>query len=87
MSRSALVALAAVAAPLLLAHPVSAQTPPPAAAAQPAAGDPVVARVNGKPILRSDVLMAHRQLPAQVQQMPIDMIFPLIVDRWSARAC
>ena len=80
MSRSVLVALAAIAAPLLLAHPVSAQTPP-AAAAQPAADDPVVARVNGKPILRSDVLMAHRQLPAQVQQMPIDMIFPLIVDQ------
>ncbi|BBK34483.1 peptidyl-prolyl cis-trans isomerase C [Stella humosa] len=86
MSRSAFVAFAALAAPLLLAHPAAAQAPAgqPTAptAADPAAGaDPVVARVNGKPILRSDVLAAHRQLPAQVQQMPLDMIFPLVVDQ------
>lgn len=81
MSRSAYLALAAVAAPLLLAQGVAAQTAPAAAPAPAAAADPVVARVNGKPILRSDVLAAHRQLPAQVQQMPLEMIFPLIVDQ------
>jgi peptidyl-prolyl cis-trans isomerase C len=85
MSRSAVIALAAVAAPLLLAQGAGAQTPPtPAPAAQApvaAPADPVVARVNGKPILRSDVLAAHRALPAQVQQMPLDMIFPLVVDQ------
>ncbi|WP_374444965.1 peptidylprolyl isomerase [Stella sp.] len=76
MRRFPLLVLAAVAAPLLLAQGAVAQT---ASAAAPA--DPVVARVNGKPILRSDVLAAHRQLPAQVQQMPLEMIFPLIVDQ------
>lgn len=87
MSRSAYLALAALAAPLLFAHGAGAQTaagqtaPGTAAPAQAAAADPVVARVNGKPILRSDVMAAHRQLPAQVQQMPLEMIFPLVVDQ------
>ncbi len=89
MSRSALLVLAAVAAPLLLAQPPAWAQTPPAPAPQAGAGqvgagqaeDPIVARVNGKPVMRSDVLAAHRQLPAQVQQMPIDMIFPLIVEQ------
>ena len=86
MSRSPFLALAAVAASLSLACPPAwaqapAPTPPAPQAGAAQNDDPVVARVNGKPVLRSDVLAAHRQLPAQVQQMPIDMIFPLIVEQ------
>jgi len=51
------------------------------ALAQAAPEDPVVARVNGDAIRRSDVIAAHQGLPPQVQQMPIETIFPLIVDQ------
>ncbi|MGE0715059.1 MAG: peptidylprolyl isomerase [Alphaproteobacteria bacterium] len=72
MKRLVLVAFAAA----LAAAPAAAQAP----AAAPG-DDPVVARVNGQAVHRSDVMAAHRQLPAQVQQMPLEMIFPLIVDQ------
>ncbi|MGE0723899.1 MAG: peptidylprolyl isomerase [Alphaproteobacteria bacterium] len=68
MKRIAALALAALAAAA-------------AASAQAQSDDPVVARVNGAAVLRSDVMAAHRSLPAQVQQMPIEMIFPLLVDQ------
>jgi peptidyl-prolyl cis-trans isomerase C len=43
--------------------------------------DPVVARVNGKELHRSDVESAQKSLPAQVQQMPIEQIYPLLLDQ------
>ncbi|MFN7634256.1 MAG: peptidylprolyl isomerase, partial [Acetobacteraceae bacterium] len=58
----------------------SAQTPPPAAAAAPA-GDPVLARVNGQEVRQSEVMATLRQMPAQVQQMPMDFVVPALVDQ------
>ena len=45
------------------------------------AGDPVVARVNGAEIHRSDVLRTIGALPAQVRQMPTEMVFPAVLDQ------
>jgi peptidyl-prolyl cis-trans isomerase C len=53
-------------------------------AAAPALGqgdDPVVARVNGKELKRSEVEAMHKQLPAQMQQMPLETIYPMLVDQ------
>ncbi len=70
--------LLALAMTLLIAAPAVAQTPAPAPAAQ---ADPVVARVNGIELHRSDVLAARQQLPPQVQQMPFEQVYPLLLDR------
>ena len=76
--------LPAALAALLLAmpHRAPAQTPP-AASPQPAdtAADPVIAIVDGTAIRRSEMLAMQRQLPAQYQQMPIEMIFPVLLER------
>jgi peptidyl-prolyl cis-trans isomerase C len=75
--------LLALAAALAIATPILAQaagqTPAPAAgaAAQP---DPVVARVNGTEIHRSEVLAARAMLPAQVQQIPFEQVYPQLLD-------
>jgi peptidyl-prolyl cis-trans isomerase C len=73
---------AALAALLLAAPAAFAQTPP-SAAPQPAdtAADPVVAIVDGTPIRRSEMLATQRQLPAQFQQMPLEAIFPILLER------
>ncbi|HEY0833226.1 MAG TPA: peptidylprolyl isomerase, partial [Azospirillum sp.] len=58
--------------------------PAPAQAAAPAAAqtqDPVVARVNGEALHASDVMRLVGQLPPQVQQMPLEMIYPAILDQ------
>ena len=85
--------LLALATALLLAAPALAQAPSPAPApAQPAAPaqagtqappqpDPVVARVNGVEIHRSDLVAFLSTLPAQVQQMPMDQLYPDLLDR------
>jgi peptidyl-prolyl cis-trans isomerase C len=56
-----------------------------AAAAVPfaasAADDPVVARINGQELHRSDVEAAQRGLPQQVQQMPLEAIYPMLLDQ------
>ncbi len=44
-------------------------------------GDPVVARVNGTEIHRSEVLRTIAALPAQVRQMPTEMVFPAVLDQ------
>lgn len=71
--RTALLSMAACGI-ALAAH---AQT----AAPTPAAADPVVARVNGEELHRSDVTRMVAQLPAQVQQMPIEMIYTAVIDQ------
>jgi peptidyl-prolyl cis-trans isomerase C len=64
--------LAAVVVGLLLA----------AAAPAPAQNDdPVVARVNGKELKRSQVEAMQKQLPPQMQQMPFETIYPMLVDQ------
>jgi peptidyl-prolyl cis-trans isomerase C len=46
-----------------------------------AADDPVVARVNGQELKRSEVEAMHQQLPPQMQQMPLETIYPMLVDQ------
>lgn len=46
-----------------------------------AAGDPAVAVVDGVTILRSDVLQMQRSLPPQFQQMPMEVLYPVLVER------
>ena len=48
--------------------------------AQESAEDPAVARVNGQPILRSEVLQLATELPAEYQAQ-ISLIFPALVER------
>jgi peptidyl-prolyl cis-trans isomerase C len=43
--------------------------------------DPVLATVNGAPIHMSDVQSAAGELPAQLQQLPPDQLFPLLVNQ------
>jgi peptidyl-prolyl cis-trans isomerase C len=75
--RSALFLAAAVAlvSPAVLAQPAKTT----------AADDPVVARVNGQPILRSAVLEFYNQLPPQMAQIPLEQILPGIINELAAR--
>lgn len=61
---------------------------PPAAPAAPAAAtatdDPVVARVNGKEIHRTEVLAALQQLPPQAQQMKLEELYPRVLENMIA---
>jgi peptidyl-prolyl cis-trans isomerase C len=52
-------------------------------AAKPEAppADPVVAKVNGAEIHRSEAAKLYASLPEQVRQLPIDTVFPLLVER------
>ena len=61
---------------LLAAAPVMAQAP-----ATPAAPDPVVARVDGDPILLSDVTAMARSLPEELRTASPQMVYPLIIDQ------
>jgi peptidyl-prolyl cis-trans isomerase C len=70
------IALASVLAVSLLAAPAGAQTK---TAAAPA--DPVLATVNGMPIHMSDVQASATNLPQQLQQLPPDQLFPLLVNQ------
>ena len=85
--------LLALATALLLAAPALAQAPTPApapaqgSAPAPAQGsapeqpDPVIARVNGTDIHRSDLIAFLQQLPAQIQQMPMETLYPQLLDK------
>jgi peptidyl-prolyl cis-trans isomerase C len=66
---------AALLATLVLLQPALAQTK------KGDADDPVVATVDGAPIYRSDVVAVQRTLPAQFQQLPIEVLFPAVVER------
>ena len=54
----------------------------PAAPALPAAsgGDPVIARVNGQVVHRSDLDVQLRNAPPQIQQQPFDKIYPALLN-------
>ena len=54
-----------------------------AAAPQPVdtANDPVIAIVEGAAIKRSELQTVQRSLPAQFQQMPLEILFPMLIDR------
>ncbi len=45
------------------------------------ADDPVVAKVDGAPVYRSDVLEFIKTLPPQMQQVPPQAIFPMAVEQ------
>jgi peptidyl-prolyl cis-trans isomerase C len=77
MRRSPSISAIALAA-TLIAAPALAQTAAPAAAP---AGDPVLATVNGMPIHMSDVQNAANELSPQLQQLPPDQLFPLLVNQ------
>ncbi len=73
----------------LSAVPALAQAPAPAApaspaspaSAAPAADDPVVARVNGLVVNRSEIDAMRQNLPAQYQQVPFEVLFPIMLER------
>jgi peptidyl-prolyl cis-trans isomerase C len=74
----------AAAAPAAAAPAPSAMAPAAAAAAPAtpvAPADPVLATVNGTAIHMSDVQNAGNNLPAQMQQLPPDQLFPLLVNQ------
>ena len=53
---------------------------PPAQAAQPLK-DPVVATVNGQPVRLSELEIAQQSLPQQYRNMPLQAVFPALLDR------
>ena len=63
--------------------PPAAPAKPPAQAAQPAQPlkDPVVATVNGQPIRLSELEIAQQSLPQQYRSMPLQAVFPALLDR------
>jgi peptidyl-prolyl cis-trans isomerase C len=54
---------------------------PAAGAASGAAEDPIIARVNGVELHRSDVEAAQRGLSPQAQKLPLDQVYPALLDR------
>jgi peptidyl-prolyl cis-trans isomerase C len=60
--------------------PAKSATPAPGTAAAPAK-DPVVAIVNGIQIHLSDLEVAQQGLPAQYRNMPLQAVFPALLDR------
>ena len=83
---SALAVLVSTSALLMssfIAIPAMAQVaPPPAAAKTPVPeADPVVGRVNGETVKRSDVMREAESLPPQFAQLPINALWPLLLDR------
>jgi len=77
-----LAALAVAALPLgaMSVHTATAQDQKPAAGAkQP--DDVVVAVVNGQKVMRSEVEMMAASLPPQYRQMPLQLIFPALLDQ------
>lgn len=60
------------------------ETPAPATSPAPAvvkSDDPVVAKVDGTDVLRSEVLTFIKTLPAQMQQVPPETIFPMAIEQ------
>lgn len=60
---------------------VAATTPPAGNPPEITAGNPVVAKVDGKDISRMDVLNFIQTLPPQTREMPIEKLFPLAVEQ------
>lgn len=52
-----------------------------AKAAEPSADNPVVAKVEGEDVLRSEVIEFMKNFPPQMQQMPIETLFPIAVEQ------
>src|SRR5262245_38134882 len=76
------------AASFMAGHALMAADPPgmppaPGPAAAPALppGNPVVARVDGTELRLSDVEAAQKNLPPQAQKLPLEQIYPMLLDR------
>jgi peptidyl-prolyl cis-trans isomerase C len=69
---------------LLAAALLSVLAVPAFAAAPASGGDPVVARVNGEEIHRSDVMRELQMAGPQMQQLPPQMIYPQILQKMIA---
>ena len=61
-------------------QPAKPPAKPPAQAAQPLK-DPIVATVNGQPVRLSDLEVAQQSLPAQYRSMPLQAVFPALLER------
>jgi len=59
----------------ILSAPVAASAQSPKSDA-----DPVVAKVNGETIRRSEVLETQKLLPPQYRNLPLEQIYPLLLD-------
>jgi peptidyl-prolyl cis-trans isomerase C len=82
MRLSATLSLLALAASLAAPAALAQTTPAPAPAAHPAASsDPVVASVNGMKIHMSEIQQDAQTVPQQLQQLPPDQLFPLLVNQ------
>ncbi|MBR0661641.1 peptidylprolyl isomerase [Neoroseomonas oryzicola] len=81
-SRPALPTRAGLALVLCLAGADAVRAQAPAPATPP--GDPVVARVDGEPILLSDLAAAAQDLPEELRGAPPQMLYPLILDQMIA---
>jgi peptidyl-prolyl cis-trans isomerase C len=66
----------------LLAVPAVAQQK--TAAPAPATDDPVVARINGQVLHRSDLQTALHGAPPQIQQAPFEQVYPQLLNRMAA---
>ncbi|MBC9177295.1 peptidylprolyl isomerase [Pseudoroseomonas ludipueritiae] len=75
--------LAAAQPALAQGTPPAPATQPPAAAApaQPTAEDPLLARVDGQEIRRSDVQAAIAELPPELRSAPESVLSPLVIDQ------
>lgn len=47
----------------------------------PSENDPVVAKVDGRNVLRSDVVEFMKNFPPQMQQMPVEALFPMALEQ------
>jgi peptidyl-prolyl cis-trans isomerase C len=76
-------AVAAFGGSALAQQPAAPAAKPPAAAAPaaPVAKDPVVATVNGMQIRLSELEVAQQSLPQQYRSMPLQAVFPALLDR------
>ena len=46
-----------------------------------APADPVIARIDGQPILRSEMQSTMRGLPPQAQSLPMETLYPMLLER------
>jgi peptidyl-prolyl cis-trans isomerase C len=79
MRLSATLSVLALAASLAAPAAYAQTTPAPAASSAPA--DPVVATVNGMKIHLSEIQQDAQSAPQQLQQLPPDQLFPLLVNQ------
>ncbi len=62
-------------------QPAAKPAAKPPVQAAPAAKDPVVAVVNGQPVRLSELEVAQQSLPQQYRNMPLQAVFPALLDR------